>query len=159
MRGAISCRDLADRLRVTLDRAHRATDDAAACGMCFIQLAQQNDVADELDAMLDWANAIGRPPESGPIGPNEVGQVVFLEGELEGEPVAQHPIHLAWMEKARVRRNGSWQWRYSDAVRAWARRWLQVRGAGRASQNPKSFNSQDWVLDPCITLPRQATSI
>ena len=152
--------DLSERLEVQLERAHRATDDAAACGLAFIELVRRHDVEDDLQQMLDWAQAIGRPPESGPIGADEVGQVVFLEeGQLQGEPASQHPIRLAWMDKARVRRNGGWQWRYSEPVRRWVRRWLKVRGAGRSRQNPKSFHSQDWVLDPCIALPRHSASI
>lgn len=151
--------DLAERLRVDLERAHRATDDAAACGLCFVALARQHSVTDDLQGMLDWANAIGRPPEGGPIGPDENGQVVFLEGELQGEPIAQNPIHLAWMDKARVRRDGAWDWRFSDPVRRWVRRWLSVRGAGRAKINPKTFHSSDWVLDPCIAVSRQAPAL
>lgn len=147
--------DLAERLGVGLDRAHRATDDAAACGLAFVELVRRHTVADELQLMLDWANAIGRPPESGPLGPDEHGRIVFLEGPHQGEPVTQHPIHLAWMDKARARGpRGDWQWRYSDAVRRWARRWLEVRGAGRARQGQKTFHSSDWVLDPCTAAPR-----
>ncbi len=147
--------DLAERLGVQLERAHRATDDAAASGLAFVELARRHEVADDLQSMLDWAGAIGRPPEDGPIGPDPRGRVVFLEGEHEGEPVAHHPIHLAWMDKARTLRNGQWSWRYPEPVRKWVRRWLQVRGAGRAKTNPKSFHAQDWVLDPCVALARE----
>ncbi|HHO49569.1 MAG TPA: 3'-5' exonuclease [Deltaproteobacteria bacterium] len=151
--------DVAERLNVELERAHRATDDAAACGLCFIQLARRHEVEDDLQAMLDWSNAIGRPPEEGPIGPDATGRVVFLEGRYEGEAVSEHPVYLGWMLKARVRTDSGWRWRYPEGVRRWVRRWLDVRGAGRARQNPKSFHAQDWVLDPCIALPRQGTSI
>ena len=151
--------DLAERLNVDLERAHRATDDAAACGMCFVQLARRDQVDDDLQAMLDWSNAIGRPPEEGPIGPDDTGRIVFLDGPHQGEPVGQHPIHLAWMDKARVRSEDGWRWRFSEGVRRWARRWLEVRGAGRARQNPKSFHAQDWVLDPCIALSRTAPTM
>lgn len=151
--------DLSERLRVDLERAHRATDDAAACGLCFVELARQHEVDDDLQTLLDWANAIGRPPEGGPIGSDGHGQVVFREGELEGQPVSEHPIHLAWMDKARVRRDGTWQWRYPEEVRSWVRRWLNVRGAGRAKINPKTFHSADWVLDPCIAMSRQTSPL
>lgn len=146
--------DLAERTGVSLDRAHRATDDAAACGLSFVELARRHQVEDDLQGMLDWANAIGRPPEDGPFGPDEHGRLVFLEGPHAGKPVTQHPIHLAWMEKARVRGPHGWTWRYSDSVRRWARRWLEVRAAGRARQGQKSFHATDWAPDPCIATPR-----
>ncbi len=147
--------DLAERLSVSLENAHRATDDAAACGTCFAKLARQHQVDDELQSMLDWAGAIGRPPPDSAIGPDEDGQLVFLEGPKRGRPIATHPVHLGWMEKARVRTSAGWQYRYPEGVRRWIRRWLQVRGAGRATLNPKSFHAQDWVLDPCIATARR----
>ncbi|MEM6926734.1 MAG: 3'-5' exonuclease [Myxococcota bacterium] len=151
--------DLADRLSVSLENAHRATDDAAACGLCFAKLSRQNEIDDDLQTMLDWAGAIGQPPAESAIGPDPNGQLVFLEGPKEGRPVAQHPIQLGWMEKARVRTAQGWQYRYPEGVRRWIRRWLQVRGAGRAIQNPKSFHAQDWVLDPCLATPRRARTM
>lgn len=146
--------DVAERLNVQLERAHRATDDAAACGLSFVELARRASVEDDLQAMLDWANAIGRPPEDGPIGPDPNGRLVFLEGPHRGAAVGDHPIQLAWMDKARVRGPHGWGWRYSDAVRRWARRWLEVRGAGRARSSQKGFHPSDWALDPCLASPR-----
>lgn len=148
--------DLCQRLDVVLRGAHRATNDAAACGRSFIELARRHQVDDDLQAMLDWSRAIGRPPESGPLGTNEEGTVVFLEGPHEGEPVAHHPIYLAWMQKARVRGPHGWVWRYPEATRRWAQRWLDVRGSGRALQNAKSFRPEDWALDSCIADPPAA---
>jgi DNA polymerase III epsilon subunit family exonuclease len=147
--------DLCERLGVSLDNAHRATDDAAACGECFLSLARRKEVDNDLQAMLDWANAIGRPPEDGPFGMGRDGRLRFLEAPYEGQAVADHPLHLAWMEKAIHRVNGDWQSRYPDSVRRWIRRWLDVRGSGRAKLNPKSFHSDDWVLDPGITTDRR----
>jgi DNA polymerase III subunit epsilon len=146
--------DLAERVSVQLERAHRATDDAAACGQAFVELVRRHRVADDLQAMLDWANAIGRPPDEGPIGPDDQGRIVFLDGMHQGEPVSMHPIHLGWIEHARERVGGRWRWRFSDPVRRWARRWLEVRGAGRARGGQKGFHATDWVLDPCIAAPR-----
>lgn len=142
--------DLARRLDVTLETAHRATDDAAACGGCFIELAVRHGVPDELQALLDWADAIGRPPEDGPFALDAHGAPVFAEGPHAGDPVGDHPLHLAWMAKARVKGPRGWSWRYPESTRRWVRRWLDVRGAGRARQNPKTFRPDDWVLDPCI---------
>jgi hypothetical protein len=84
--------------------------------------------------MLDWANAIGRPPEEGPLGPDAHGHIVFLEGPHVGQPVSRFPLHLAWLDKARVKLAGGWRWRYPESVRRWSRRWLEVRAAGRARQ-------------------------
>ncbi|MBX2803924.1 MAG: 3'-5' exonuclease [Myxococcales bacterium] len=151
--------DLTERLNVELERAHRATDDAAACGLCFVEMARRKEVEDDLQAMLDWANAIGRPPEDGPIGSDDTGRTVFLQGPHEGKQVSQFPVHLAWMNKARVRGPDGWRWRFSEGVRRWTQRWLEVRGAGRAKQNPKTFHAQDWVLDPCVALSRQPATM
>jgi DNA polymerase-3 subunit epsilon len=148
--------DLSDRLDVRLERAHRATDDAAACGYSLVELTRRhgNGLEDDLQSLLEWAQAIGRPPEDGPFRVDEHGRVVFGEGPHDGKPVSQHPIHLAWMNKARVRLGGRWQWRYPDSVRGWSQRWLEVRGAGRARQSAKSFHPQDWVIDSCLARPR-----
>ncbi len=142
--------DVCKRLGVTLDGAHRATNDAAACGRSFVEMARRRDIEDDLQAMLDWAAAIGQPPDNGPLGPADDGRVVFLEGPHQGDPVGHHPLHLAWIEKARVRGAGGWRWRFPESTRRWVRRWLDVRGSGRARQNPKSFRAEDWVLDSCI---------
>ena len=142
--------DVCKRLGIVLEDAHRATNDAEACGRVFLELARRADVSDDLQQMLSWARAIGRPPEGSPIGPNDEGRVVFLDGKYEGQPVGEHPLHLAWMARARVRGPHGWTWRYSESTREWAQRWLAVRGAGRHRPNPKSFRSEDWVLDPCI---------
>jgi DNA polymerase III epsilon subunit family exonuclease len=150
--------DLTKRLNVTLDNAHRASADALACGQCFVELARKHGVPDDLQSLLDWASAIGRPPEDGPLDVDPYGLPVFRDGPHEGEQVLAHPLHLAWMEKARVRTTDGWRWRTPESTRRWIRRWLDVRCAGRAKQNPKSFRSQDWVIDPCITDDRRQTS-
>lgn len=148
--------DLSDRLDVRLERAHRATDDAAACGYAFAELARRfgNDLEDDLQSLLTWARAIGRPPEDGPFRIDGLGRVVFAGGPHDGGPISHHPIHLAWMTKAKSRGPHGWQWTYPESVRTWAARWLEVRGAGRAKQNAKSFHASDWVIDSCLARPR-----
>jgi DNA polymerase-3 subunit epsilon len=146
--------DLSRRLDIRLTEAHRAANDAAACGLAFLELARRADVPDDLQALLDWANAIGRPPEDGPLDLDANGHPVFREGPHQGARVSDHPLHLAWMDKAKVLDASGWRWRYPESTRRWARRWLEVRAAGRATQNPKSFHSTDWTLDPCIADPR-----
>jgi len=142
--------DVCKRLNVELTGAHRAANDAEACGRAFLELARIHEVEDDLQGMLEWANAIGRPPENGPLLVNEHGSVVFRDGEYAGEAVRDYPIHLAWMEKARVATDGEWGWRYPESSRRWIRRWLNVRGAGRIRPNPKTARPDDWVLDCCI---------
>jgi len=145
--------DLAERLDVPMPRAHRAASDAGACGSAFVELARRFRVEDDLQMLLDWASAIGHPPEGGPIG-REQGRIVFAEGPHRGEPVSWHPIHLAWIDRARDRGPHGWRWKYPDAVRRWVQRWLDVRGSGRARQTQKSLHVADWALDPCIASPR-----
>jgi DNA polymerase III epsilon subunit family exonuclease len=144
--------DLCKRLDVSLEGAHRATNDAAACGQCFIEMAKRHNVSNELQAMLDWASAIGRPPEDAPFERHENGRLIFRESPHQGEYIVEHPIHLAWMERARTHEHGKWGYVYSDHTRAWICRWLNARSSGRARTNAKSFRSEDWVLDSCITL-------
>ncbi|MCB9679165.1 MAG: 3'-5' exonuclease [Alphaproteobacteria bacterium] len=146
--------DLARRCGVELENAHRATDDAAACGLCFAHLLRRAEVDDDLQALLDWANAIGRPPEDGPIQPGENGRLVFVDGKHAGKPVEEHPLHLHWMTKARRVGPNGWQWRYSDSVRRWAKRWLDIRGSGRAVGGAKSLHPDTWSLDSCIAPPQ-----
>lgn len=146
--------DVTKRMGIRLVGAHRATNDAEACGRVFVDLARKHEVPDDLQALLDWANAIGRPPEDGPLGADPYGTAIFLEGPHAGEPVADHPLHLAWMTKAKVRAEHGWAYRFAESTRRWAARWLQVRGAGRARQHPKSFRPDDWTLDCCIAESR-----
>lgn len=146
--------DLCNRLDVVLEKAHRATEDAAACGQSFITLARQRRVDESLQALIEWADAIGHPPEDSALGTDGQGRVVFTEGTHEGEPVAAYPLHLHWMCKAREQGPNGWQWRYPEPVRAWARRWLHTRGSGRTKVNPKTPGAGDWALDSCITLDR-----
>lgn len=145
---------VAQRLEVRLDGAHRAANDALACGHSFIEMARRAEVPDDLDAMLEWAQAVGVPPEDGPFGVDEAGRSVFREGPHAGKPVQEHPIHLHWMTKARALRDGQWAWRYPEPARKWARRWLLIRGAGRARSAGKGTQVATWGLDPCIAPER-----
>ncbi|MCB9664612.1 MAG: 3'-5' exonuclease [Alphaproteobacteria bacterium] len=142
--------DVSRRLGVELVDAHRAHADAEACGRSFIELARKHAVPDELQALLDWADAVGRPPDDGALDVDPFGLPVFTEGPFAGEPVQDHPLHLSWMTLAKVEERGTWRFRYPESTRRWARRFLDVRAAGRARGAPKSFRESDWALDPCI---------
>lgn len=139
--------DLARRLDIRLDEAHRATHDAEACGRAFVEMARQSDAPSDLQGMLDWADALGHPPENPHIRVGPQGIAVFAEGPHAGQPVERHPVTLHWMTLAKTRQDGRWQYRYPESLRRWASRFLKVRGAGRARQAPKSSGPDDWGID------------
>ncbi len=139
--------DLSQRLDVPLDGAHRATNDAEACGRCFVELARRFDAPKNLVGMLDWADALGRPPENPYLGRGASGLLEYLDGPHAGDPVEVHPVHLAWLTYARERRDGRWAYRFPESLRRWAERFLRVRCSGRARQNAKSFGPGDWTID------------
>jgi DNA polymerase III epsilon subunit family exonuclease len=141
---------LCERVGVTLEQAHRATDDAGACGRCFLKLVGRHKVDDDLQVMLDWAGAIGRPPETGVLTTNERGTPIFASGDLEGEAIADHPIHLSWMRNARVLTSKGWKLRYDEQTRLWLARWLQTRGSGRTKPSIKKLGPEDWGLDDYV---------
>lgn len=148
--GSHKLADLAKRCDVPLENAHRATDDAAACGLALAKLMRRQQLDDDLQALLDWANAIGLPPEDGALVQLEEGGFVFGDGEYEGKGIGDHPLHLQWMLKARRRTSNGWQFRYSEATRRWIKRWLDVRGSGRARGGPKPIHPDAWQLDSAI---------
>ena len=146
--------DVCARLDVRLEGAHRATNDAEACGRAFAEMARRQGADEELQGLLDWADALGHPPANDWIGIDEDGRISFLavpedvEGMPEvGDPVEYHPLTLHWMQMARVRREGRWDWRFPMSLRRWADRFLRFRASGQARQNPKTFGPQDWVID------------
>ena len=147
---------VANRLNVILEGAHRATNDAEACGRCFVEMARRFDCPESLGGLLDWADALGRPPETGHLIRSKDGPVLFASGPHEGELVEHHPVHLQWMLMAKERVDGRWQQRFPDSVRRWVERYLRVRGSGRARQNAKSFGPADWVIDSqALPLPER----
>jgi DNA polymerase III epsilon subunit-like protein len=141
--------DLAARLEVSLEGAHRAVNDAEACGRSFLILARRHEAPDDLDGFMVWADAVGRPPETGHLARSAQGRVVFLDGLHAGEPVDLHPDVLAWMSLARKRVGSEWQFRYPESIRRWCERWLRIRAAGRAPQGSKTLGPKDWGLDSC----------
>ncbi len=142
-------------LSIPLDNAHRASHDAEACGRVLIELARRRDAPGDLEGFIDWADAIGPPPDTGHLRVSEDGLVIFGEGDLAGKPVEAHPDHLQWMTLALERREGRWFPRYPQSVQRWAKRWLRVRAASRGRSNPRSQGPQDWNLDPSLWIPRR----
>jgi DNA polymerase III epsilon subunit family exonuclease len=139
--------DVAARLEVSLEGAHRASNDAEACGRCFTELARRYDAPENLDGMLDWADALGRPPKNEYLGRGGSGVLEYWDGPHRGLPVEERPVHLQWMTYARVRQDNAWAYRFPESLRRWAERFLRVRCSGRARQNPKSFGPGDWTID------------
>ena len=138
---------VAERLGVRLEGAHRASNDAEATGRAFLKIAGQRGAPDSLQELLDWADALGHPPDGGAILLNDVGIPVFGTGTHAGEPIEHHPTYLQWMGLALERRDGAWHPRFSEAVRDWAARYLRIRTSGRARQNAKSFGPGDWTIE------------
>lgn len=142
--------ELSARLEVTLIGAHRATNDAEACGRCFSLLARRHDAPEDLAGLVEWADAVGEPPKGDVLVRSADGTVVFKGGEFDGRAIDLHPDYLAWMLLARRKEaggNGAWGLSYPADVRSWIARWLRVRGSGRAAQGMKGFGPNDWGID------------
>lgn len=135
-------------LGVRLENAHRASHDAEACGRVFVELARQKGAPDDLDGMIEWADALGPPPDTGHLVMGSLGVPEFAFGPYRGQTVEQHPEYLQWMILALERRNGRWIRRFPDAVRSWARRWLRVRASGRGQVPSRSQGARGWNIDP-----------
>lgn len=140
--------EVARTLGVPLDNAHRATDDAEACGRVLVEMARRFEAPSELDGFVDWADAVSPPPDTGQLAIGPKGLPIFLEGPYQGEPVEAHPDHLQWMALALERRDGAWVPRYPESVQRWARRWLRARAAGRLRPSPRGQSAADWNIDP-----------
>ena len=133
---------------VPLDNAHRATDDAEACGRVLLEFARRYGAPQSTHEMIIWADAVGPPPSTGHIVLGEGGVPHFAEGELDGKRVDQHPDHLQWMTMALCRVDDEWQPRYPPELHEWIRRWLRARASGRFRANPRGAGPRDWGLDP-----------
>ena len=135
------------RLEIALVGAHRATNDAEACGRAFVAMTQRFNAPADLEALTEWADAVGEPPPGGAIQRREDGVLVFGPGRFVGEPIEEHPDHLAYMLVSRERVDGTWRLACSDTVRRWVERWLRIRASGRAPQIMKGFGPADWGID------------
>ena len=145
---------MSERLGVTLKGAHRASNDAEACGRCFTELARRTNAPEDFEDLLEWAGALGRPPEGHWVRRAPESTLVFGEGLHEGEPIEEHLKHLQWMLVAKDRREGQWIPRYPENLRRWIERYLKSRCAGRARGNGKSFGPMDWGIDSNAVVPR-----
>jgi DNA polymerase III epsilon subunit len=150
MRGLRSKRleNVAKELRVPLENAHRAVNDAEACGRVFIAMTSRYEAPRDLEELLEWAIAVGPPPHTGHIDFVEKGIPEFLGGPHKGNSVDQHPDYLQWMTIAQERENDVWRHRFPQSLRTWVRRWLRARAAGDATSALKSTSRLDWQLDP-----------
>jgi len=133
---------------VPLDNAHRATDDAEACGRVLMEFARRYNAPQDTQDMIIWADAVGPPPDTGHIGLGDDGRPVFLSGQFQGKRVDQHSDHLQWMTMALERRDGQWHPRFPPSVHEWAKRWLRARASGRFQASPRGGGPRDWGLDP-----------
>lgn len=135
------------RLGVVLTGAHRATNDARACGEVFLEMTRRHNAPDGLAEMIAWADGLGDPPPCEHLVKGAGGVTCFATGAYAGKPVVEHPDQLAWMSVARERVNGVWQPVFPVEVREWAERFLRVRASGRNPQHAKGFGPMDWGID------------
>ncbi len=140
--------EVCKRLEIELHEAHRAGNDAEACGRCFVAFADRFGAPELLGGLADWGDLIVDPPLEGSFTRDADGTVRFLDGPQAGEPALQHPATLAWMTMARRREGGSWSWRYPEATRRWVDRYLRLRCSGAFPQHMKGFAPTDWGIDP-----------
>ncbi len=138
------------RLGVSLTGAHRATNDARACGEAFLEMARRHNAPDTLAEMIVWADGVGDPPNTGHLLRGDGGVPLFATGRFLGQPVEEHPDELGWMTLARERVDGAWRPVFPQEVRDWAERYLRVRASGRNPQNAKGFGPMDWGIDPPV---------
>lgn len=140
--------ELCARLEIPLVGAHRATNDAEACGRAFVALTHRHAAPDDIEGLIDWADAVGEPPPGGAIRRREDGTLVFGSGRHEDEPVDEHPDAMGHMLFARERVDGAWRPAWPESTRRWVERWLRIRASGRAAQAMKGFGASDWGIDP-----------
>lgn len=139
-------------LQIPLDNAHRASHDAEACGRALIELARRKEAPSDLVGFVDWAEAVGVPPDTGHLILGDRGVAEFASGPHKGKTVEEHPDHLQWMTIALERREGRWMPRFPDSVITWARRWLRAKATGWMPPGSKSPGPADWSIEPAIWL-------
>lgn len=149
---------VAEKLNVPLINAHRAVDDAEACGRVFIAMAQRYNAPDDLEGLLEWGAGVGAPPVNSHIGVRDRGMPEFLDGEYEGELIELHPLHLQWMFLAKELNDGEWFFKYPEPLRLWIDRWLRGRASGSPKSSLRSFGAKDWAIDPAPWVQKTAQS-
>lgn len=143
-------------LGVQLVEAHRAGNDAEACGRALLAMAQRLQAPSQLDAFVAWAEALPPPPENPLIGRADNGDLVFRDGPHASSSIDAHPDVLQWMTLARERTaEGTWQMRHPPELRDWIERYLRIRASGRFPSGLKAPGPADWGIDlPVGTDPR-----
>jgi len=140
-------------LGVELTEAHRASNDAEACGRAFVELARRHHAPEDLDGMVVWADAVSAPPETGHLRVGSRGVAEFIDGPHAGRTIEDHADYLQWMTMALERDGSGWKHRYPEELRSWARRWLRARASGRTRASARGGGAQDWGLDPAPWRP------
>ncbi len=139
---------LAAHLNVQLVEAHRAGNDAEACGRVLVALAQRLHAPSDLDAFVAWAGGLDPLPDNPFLARKADGTLVFREGDQADEPLDAHPDVLQWLRFARARGpDGVWGLRASPELRAWIERFLKVRCSGRFPAGLKQPGAGDWGID------------
>lgn len=147
-------------LGVSLINAHRAVDDAEACGRVFAAMASKFSAPEagkegreraksgkaptDVVEMLKWACGTYELPENKHLGYGQSGVPEFLDGPHEGELIEFHQDYLQWMTIAQKRINGQWMHKFSPPLREWIQYWIVNKSAGGNPVNPRSFGAMDW---------------
>jgi|GEM_PF-680980 len=147
-------------LGVPLVNAHRAVDDAEACGRVFTAMASKFSAPEsgregrerakggraptDVIEMLKWAHGTYILPENEQLGYVQSGVPEFLEGPHEGELIEFHQDYLQWMTIAQKRVDGQWMHRFAPPLREWIRYWLINKASGGNPVSPRSFSAMDW---------------
>lgn len=151
---------VAKELGVPLINAHRAVDDAEACGRAFAMMASKytaplpekegrerapsGRAPQDIIGMLQWAQGYYPLPENPYIGRQQSGVPEFLEGPHVGELIEFHQDYLQWMTIAKERVDGQWMYRFAAPLRQWIQTWLVNKSAGGNPVSPRSFGASDW---------------
>ena len=139
---------IAAELKVSLENAHRAVHDARACGEVFLKMTKNFKAPLEMEAFLDWAVAVGPPPENPYIHLGDHGLPAFSRAPHKDIPIEKHPDYVQWMTFAKEHHDGCWRYRFPDGLRHWAARWLRSRLSDGTMSAARGGASKDWNLDP-----------
>ena len=140
--------EVSSDLRVELINAHRAVDDAEACGRAFVAMAKRYSAPQDFIEFVRWSVATAPPPKNGHISIKEQGAPEFTSGPHQGQLVEYHTDYLQWMSFAREHVEGCWSYRYEESLRSWILSWLRARTYGTFGHPFKGGSAQSWQIDP-----------
>ena len=139
---------VSEHLGIPLEQAHRATDDAEACGRVFASLCKRFEAPDTAYQLANWAIGVCRPPENDIIKILDKGMPEFIQGKHKGKLIEEETLYLHWMTLAKIYKNQVWEKRFTDEVINWIKIWLRGRLAGNPTESKYSPSREEWNPDP-----------